>query len=480
MNLPELAGLAAARQALPPVLKPWLPSLGLGVGLGLGGWLVTDGLLRLSHFPLSPGITLVGLALGAWWWRRPRRVGPAATDVPGWLERLERLEAQFGKLAGAQVDPTSSVGALLDSARLDRANQLACLRQELGRGGLMLALVGTNPPSDELQGILLEALRGPELLQLHWAHPLPAWSSDWCWPPVFEACDGLIHHLLTPLSAAELRWLEALPKGQPAWLLVQSDGQGPGPEQLAAELQAQLGAELSARLLFWDGQSQTLASSLAPLAQELGPAAASLRQARQLRRLQHLYGRWQRDLEQHRRELFQPLQRRTQWIVAAGVVAAPLPSLDLLVLAVANGLMLQEMARLWDCPWTLEQLQAAAGELAKASLALGVVEWSSQALAGLVKWHGATWLVGGAMQALSAAYLTRVVAHAMADMLALSAGVSEPDLAAIKRQAPLLVARAAEAEKLDWSAFLEQGRQWLRSQAAPAADGGSTACEHAI
>jgi uncharacterized protein (DUF697 family) len=216
------------------------------------------------------------------------------------------------------------------------------------------------------------------------------------------------------------------------------------------------------------------------LAQELGPTAARLRQARQLRRLQQLHGRWQRDLEHLRRELFRPLQRRTQWIVAAGVVAAPLPSLDLLVLAVANGLMLQEMARLWDCPWSLEQLRAAAGELAKASLALGVVEWSSQALAGLVKWHGATWLVGGAMQALSAAYLTRVVAHAMADMLALSAGVSEPDLAAIKLEAPLLVARAAEEEKLDWSVFLEQGRQWLRSQAVPVSDGRSTACEHAI
>jgi uncharacterized protein len=70
------------------------------------------------------------------------------------------------------------------------------------------------------------------------------------------------------------------------------------------------------------------------------------------------------------------------------------------------------------------------------------------------------------LQALSAAYLTRVVARSMADMLALSAGVSEPDLAEIKRQAPLLVARAAEAEKLDWAGFLDQGRQWLRSQSA--------------
>jgi hypothetical protein len=27
-----------------------------------------------------------------------------------------------------------------------------------------------------------------------------------------------------------------------------------------------------------------------------------------------------------------------------------------------------------------------------------------------------------------------------------------------------LVAKAAAAEKLDWPAFLEQGRQWLRNQ----------------
>jgi hypothetical protein len=154
--------------------------------------------------------------------------------------------------------------------------------------------------------------------------------------------------------------------------------------------------------------------------------------------------------------------------VAAGVVAAPLASLDLLVLAVANGVMLREMARLWDCPWSLVQLREAALELGRAALALGVAEWSSQALAGVLKLHGATWLVGGALQALSAAYLTRVVGHAMADVMALSVGVAAPDLEAIKRQAPLLVARAAEAERLHWSAFLAQGRQWLAAQPPPA------------
>ena len=43
-----------------------------------------------------------------------------------------------------------------------------------------------------------------------------------------------------------------------------------------------------------------------------------------------------------------------------------------------------------------------------------------------------------------------------------------PDLARIKREAPLLVARAAEAEKLDWAAFLSQARDWVQQQALPA------------
>jgi hypothetical protein len=50
----------------------------------------------------------------------------------------------------------------------------------------------------------------------------------------------------------------------------------------------------------------------------------------------------------------------------------------------------------------------------------------------------------------------------MADLLALSAGVSEPDLAMIQREAPLLVARAAAAERLDWSKFLQEARGWIQ------------------
>ena len=206
-------------QSIPAPLRPWLPA----AAAALGGWLATDALLRLSHLPLSPGFSLAVLLGGAWWLRRPRRAQASrATDVAGWLERLEQLQAQFGRL---EEEPAPQ-----------RAEQLAGLRAELGRGGLLLALVGTSPPPAELQPVLVEALRGPEPLLLHWAHPLPAWSAAWRWPELFEACDGLLHHLRTPLSAADLRWLEALPAGQPAWLLVQTSQAGLALEALALEV----------------------------------------------------------------------------------------------------------------------------------------------------------------------------------------------------------------------------------------------------
>jgi uncharacterized protein (DUF697 family) len=211
-----------------------------------------------------------------------------------------------------------------------------------------------------------------------------------------------------------------------------------------------------------------LGEELAPLAERIALCGSPQRQLTQQRCLQELHSHWQLELEALRRREWQQLLQRTQWTVAAGVVVAPLPSLDLLVLAAANGLMLQEMARLWECPWSLEQLQAAAMHLAKAALTLGVVEWSSQALASLVKLHGATWLVGSALQALSAAYLTRVVGRAMADYMALAAGVPEAELELLlQRQAPLLVAQAADAEKLDWSAFLQQAQRWAQQQEGP-------------
>ena len=74
------------------------------------------------------------------------------------------------------------------------------------------------------------------------------------------------------------------------------------------------------------------------------------------------------------------------------------------------------------------------------------------------------WVAAGTIQALSAAYLTRVVGRSMADWMALNNGVTQPDLELIKQQAPQLVSKAAELERVDWMAFLKQSKEWIRSQ----------------
>ncbi len=406
----------------------------------------------------------IGALAGGWWLlsRRRRPVALPPLDLAGWIERCDRVLGQFERL-----DPAAGPG------QQRRREELTTLRTTLERKELAIALAGCRLPSAELQPRFAEALRGSRPLSLHWAEPLPSRSSDWRWPLALERADGLLFHLHWPLTAADLLWLQSQSNSQsgahsqPIWLLIQA----PVPldrAELLEELSSQWSALDSSQVLLWDGQETSLSPVLEPLAPWLARRSQGLRDSTALRSFEQMHGRWQADLELLRRRELQGLQQRTQWIVAAGVVASPLPSVDLVVLAIANGLMLQEMARLWDCPWNLEQLRAAATELGRAALAQGLVEWSSQALLAMLKLHGATWLVAGAVQALSAAYLTRVVGRAMADVLAESCGVSQPDLEQIRRRAAVLVAQAAEGEKLDWSGFVNQGRLWLQQQPAAA------------
>jgi uncharacterized protein (DUF697 family) len=424
---------------------------------GLGGGVI---LLESSRGTLSSLISLSAAAAGLWLLSgRLRPSGRALpTSVEGWLERCQAVLESFERLE-LESDPL---------AQQQRRDQLEQWRERQADPHLHLALVGSGGWSEALQVKLLQHCPSPVPLRVLRSQPLPPASARWQWPEAFRRCDLVVYRLALPLSAADLRWLEALPQGQQVLLLVDRPA---GDWGLALhQLQRQLPSHLNEQCWPWSPETiDTCARDLQPLAAAvaaLGPER--LRQTQQ-RCLEDLHSSWQVALETLRRRHWQQLVQRTQWTVAAGVVVAPLPSLDLLVLAAANGLMLQEMARLWDCPWSLEQLQAAALHLAKACLALGVVEWSSQALAALVKLNGATWLVGGALQALSAAYLTRVVGRAMADYMALAAGVPEAELERLlQQQAPVLVARAAEEEKLDWASFLQQAQQWLQQSGTQA------------
>lgn len=414
--------------------------------LTAGHWLLTD----VAHIP-GGGFGVLAAGAGLWWLSRP--VKPPVFQEPeslkGWIQRCNDVLRQFAELE-------TVLGCTdLCKPRAAELDRLLDFDEPLSLG--VVATAGTPLPSTQR---LQVALAGVRNLDLCIGRPLPVVGTSWSWPADLQQLDVLLHVLPLPLRAADLLWLEQLPVDRPVWLLLESESSRS--EQIQA-LNCQLPERWHQSLLPWNGTAETLRSVLQPVRRQLDEPQ-SVRDITRQRLLRDLHRCWQADLEGFRRERFRALLQQSQWIVAGVVAASPLPSVDLLAVVVGNGLMVKEMAAIWNCPWSQDVLQAAVRQLGGAALAQGVVEWSGQALLGLAKLDGASWLAAGAVQALSAAYLTRVVGASMADWMALNAGVAEPDLEELKRQAPLLVARAADRERLDLRGFADQARDWIRAR----------------
>ena len=420
--------------------------LSVGV-IGTGQWLLSD----VMHIP--GGGLGVAAAAGLWWLARPVKQPSfrEPASLKGWIQRCEEVLSQFEQLE-------AELG--LQGLHTPREKELR--RIEDFDAPLSLGVVATEGSGLPSTVHLQQALAGVSSLDLCLANPLPVTSRSWSWPDDLQELDVLMHVLSLPLRAADLLWLDQLPADRPVWLLLRSSSDLSAEDHLEA-LCCQLPERWHQFLLPWSGEALELRGVLQPVRQQL-MRSQRVRQGTRQRLLSSLHRRWQAELETLRRERFRLLLQRSQWIVAGVVIASPVPSVDLLAVAVGNGLMVKEMATIWGCSWSAEVLQVVARQLGSAALAQGVVELSGQALLGLAKLDGASWIAAGAMQGLSAAYLTRVVGVSMADWMALNAGVAEPDLEELKRQAPLLVARAAEQERLNLPGFAQQAREWIQDR----------------
>ena len=413
-----------------------------------GQWLLSD----LLHVP-GGGLGVLGGLAGLWWLSRPAK--PPSFREPaslkGWIQRCEEVLNQFSELE-----------LVLDLQGLRAPRESELRRIEAFDQPLSLGVVATDGAVLPATAQLQKALAGLHSLDLCIANPLPVSSTTWSWPADLQELDVLLHVVPLPLRAADLLWLDQLPADRPVWLLLSSSVNISSDNQLEPLL-CQLPERWHQQLLPWSGETADLRVVLQPVREQL-LRSERLRQGTRQRLLSQLHQHWQADLETLRRERFRLLLQRSQWIVAGVVVASPVPSVDLLAVAVGNGLMVKEMAKIWNCPWSADVLRVIARQLGTAALAQGVVELSGQALLGLARLDGSSWVAAGAVQALSAAYLTRVVGVSMADWMALNAGVPEPDLEELKRQAPLLVARAAEQERLNLAGFARQAREWIEER----------------
>jgi small GTP-binding protein len=99
---------------------------------------------------------------------------------------------------------------------------------------------------------------------------------------------------------------------------------------------------------------------------------------------------------------------RYQWIGAGVVSVTPLPVVDLLATAAVNAQMVVEIGKIYGCDLNMERGKELALSLGKTIAGLGIVKGAIQLLSTALQLNVTTFIVGRAIQGVTAAYLTRI------------------------------------------------------------------------
>ncbi|NJM71170.1 MAG: DUF697 domain-containing protein [Scytonema sp. RU_4_4] len=113
-------------------------------------------------------------------------------------------------------------------------------------------------------------------------------------------------------------------------------------------------------------------------------------------------------IDTQRRRQADKIVDRFQWIGAGVVSVTPLPVVDLLATAAVNAQMVVEIGRVYGCELNMDNARELALSLAKTLASLGIVKGALQLLTTALQLNVATFIVGRAIQGVTAAYLTRI------------------------------------------------------------------------
>lgn len=113
-------------------------------------------------------------------------------------------------------------------------------------------------------------------------------------------------------------------------------------------------------------------------------------------------------IDRQRRQQTDKIIDRYQWIGAGVIAITPLPVVDMLATAAVNAQMVREIGRVYGCELNSNRGKELAVSLGKTLVSLGVVKGAVELLAKALQFQVATYIVGKAIQAVTAAYLTRI------------------------------------------------------------------------
>jgi GTPase SAR1 family protein len=144
------------------------------------------------------------------------------------------------------------------------------------------------------------------------------------------------------------------------------------------------------------------------LSQILQQEQQSLVWATTYRQAKALQAQVKTGLNQVRRERALPIIEQYQWIAAATAFANPVPALDVLATAAINAQLVIDLGGIYQQKFSIDQAQEVAKTVGSQMLKLGFVELTTQTLTSMLKSNTMTFVAGGVVQGVSAAYLTRI------------------------------------------------------------------------
>lgn len=123
---------------------------------------------------------------------------------------------------------------------------------------------------------------------------------------------------------------------------------------------------------------------------------------------QRLEEQARRLIDNQRRRQAEKVIERYQWAGAGVIAITPLPVIDMLGTAAVNTQMVVEIGKIYGCEINMEHGRELALSLGRTLVSLGIVKGVVQMVSTALQMAAATYVVGKAIQGVSAAYLTRI------------------------------------------------------------------------
>ena len=472
-------------------MKLQRPILVGGLGLSFSLWMLDswhDSMVQVGEFGLLSALAVGG---GLWLFNKNQpQLGEQLNDIV--VNRADVDKA----IAQTQV--------IINQLAQEAANHphLAILREtlaklplELDRKEINLAVTGGKSVG---KSTVIEVLKTAPTIQgisLHFAETAPLFSvagenSDVVTLSEMQKSDFVLFLTNGDLTDSEFQVLQQLKAGKQPTLLVFNKQDQYQPDERATVFQSlkqRIGANVVAtaaspvpvkvRKHEEDGSFQEWMEQPTPDIQQLTQQLAAVvgQQGEQLvcnttnRKVLLLKAEAKNCLNGVRRDQATPFIEQYQWIAAAAAFANPVPALDILATAAITAQMVIDLGNIYQQKISLEQAQQVAGTMGSLMLKLGLVELSTRAVTGILKTNVATFVAGGMVEGVSAAYLTRVaglslVAYFEQQEIALESG-SALNLDKLRQVLQTVFQQNQKMAVLE--AFVKQGVKRLLPEAKP-------------